>query len=456
MKKKITALLLAVILLLAMPVTALADFQGETRKSVVVVNTCLDLDAGIYSFGWGTGFFVGVPGEDPTYLVTNHHVIDSFLNNGAGELVEVKTTEGSMKGRSKIRVYYDSKDYEEAYPVAYDSAKDVAVLKLAAPTSKRQPLTLCSPVDDMVGSDVYAVGYPGLSENIFADSTTSWGASDASVTSGSFSRLLTTSGTGQVNIQIDCVIRHGNSGGPLVNSDGAALGITTWSVNDGDDAEVYYAVSIDEVIPYLKQYDVPYTMSNEAPAPVDPSAGSSGTNSDVEPQPQPQPQSMPTAAWIGIGAAVVAVAAVVLVLILRKKPQGDASQPPAPAQGGAVPSVPVPAPAPMPAKGTPMVRSLSQQHGGARIPLTGQILIGTSQTECTITFRAGTPGVSRRHCTLAWDAATGDFIVTDLGSSFGTFLENKQKLAQGVPYRLRPGDRFYLGDPANLLSVVME
>ena len=69
----------------------------------------------------------------------------------------------------------------------------------------------------MVGSTIYAVGYPGLAENVFADATTTWGPSDVSVTSGSISRLLTTSGTGQMRLQIDCVIRHGNSGGPLVN-----------------------------------------------------------------------------------------------------------------------------------------------------------------------------------------------------------------------------------------------
>ena len=59
-------------------------------------------------------------------------------------------------------------------------------------------------------------------------------------------------------------------------------------------------------------------------------------------------------------------------------------------------------------------------------------------------------------CSISFDAATGDFILTDLGSSFGTFLENRQKLAQGVPTRLRPGDRFYLGSPENLMSTGLE
>ena len=260
MKKRIVSLALTVILLLAVPLTASADFDPETRNSVVVVETCLELDAGTVSFGWGTGFFVGEEGQDPMYLITNHHVIEPFLESGEGELVQAETTEGVLTGRSKIRVFYDSDDFEEAYPVAYDEIKDLAVLKLGAATSKRTPLPLCSPTDNMVGSTIYAVGYPGLAENVFADATTTWGPSDVSVTSGSISRLLTTSGTGQMRLQIDCVIRHGNSGGPLVNEDGQVLGIAVSSVSDEEDSSMYYGVNIDEVIPYLKQYDVPYVL----------------------------------------------------------------------------------------------------------------------------------------------------------------------------------------------------
>ena len=82
MKKRIVSLALTVILLLAVPLTASADFDPETRNSVVVVETCLELDAGTVSFGWGTGFFVGEEGQDPMYLITNHHVIEPFLESG--------------------------------------------------------------------------------------------------------------------------------------------------------------------------------------------------------------------------------------------------------------------------------------------------------------------------------------------------------------------------------------
>lgn len=457
MKKRIVSLALTVILLLAVPLTASADFDPETRNSVVVVETCLELDAGTVSFGWGTGFFVGEEGQDPMYLITNHHVIEPFLESGEGELVQAETTEGVLTGRSKIRVFYDSDDFEEAYPVAYDEIKDLAVLKLGAATSKRTPLPLCSPTDNMVGSTIYAVGYPGLAENVFADATTTWGPSDVSVTSGSISRLLTTSGTGQMRLQIDCVIRHGNSGGPLVNEDGQVLGIAVSSVSDEEDSSMYYGVNIDEVIPYLKQYDVPYvlqeagaTQSSSETSLAEGTAPARDTivvPESTEEDPKESSGGVPAAVWVVIGVAVAAVAGVVIFLLLQK-----GKKTPAQVQ----PVQPAPAPAPAPQK-VPVLRSLAQQHNGVRIPIQGrQILIGTSQGECQVVFRAGTPGVSRRHCSISFDAATGDFILTDLGSSFGTFLENRQKLAQGVPTRLRPGDRFYLGSPENLMSTGLE
>lgn len=457
MKKRIVSLALTVILLLAVPLTASADFDPETRNSVVVVETCLELDAGTVSFGWGTGFFVGEEGQDPMYLITNHHVIEPFLESGEGELVQAETTEGVLTGRSKIRVFYDSDDFEEAYPVAYDEIKDLAVLKLGAATSKRTPLPLCSPTDNMVGSTIYAVGYPGLAENVFADATTTWGPSDVSVTSGSISRLLTTSGTGQMRLQIDCVIRHGNSGGPLVNEDGQVLGIAVSSVSDEEDSSMYYGVNIDEVIPYLKQYDVPYvlqeagaTQSSSETSLAEGTAPAGDTivvPESTEEDPKESSGGVPAAVWVVIGVAVAAVAGVVIFLLLQK-----GKKTPAQVQ----PVQPAPAPAPAPQK-VPVLRSLAQQHNGVRIPIQGrQILIGTSQGDCQVVFRSGTPGVSRRHCSISWDAATGDFILTDLGSSFGTFLENRQKLAQGVPTRLRPGDRFYLGSPEDLLSTGLE
>ena len=140
---------------------------------------------------------------------------------------------------------------------------------------------------------------------------------------------------------------------------------------------------------------------------------------------------------------VAAAVAVVLVLMNSKKKKGQA----APVQQSPVPHAPV-------KQG--YVRSLSPQHRGSRIPVRSQgILLGRSQ-ECAVVYQSSTPGVSGRHASLSFDAASGDFILTDLQSSYGTFLRSGQRLTPNMAYRIRSGDQFYLGEAGNLLQVDVE
>ena len=138
--------------------------------------------------------------------------------------------------------------------------------------------------------------------------------------------------------------------------------------------------------------------------------------------------------------AVLAIAAVAVVLVLKGKKKGQ------PASA---------APSPIPAQGyapqrRPVVYSVSPIHGGMKISAErGPVVIGRDPASCQIAFRDGTPGVSRRHCQIAWDMARGEFVLTDLNSSYGTFLLNGQRLNPGTPFYLKPGDGFYAGDRAN-------
>jgi len=412
MKKRVIALAVVFLLLIQVSFPVYAAFSTEIRDSVAVVYTCLDFDAGEHSFGWGTGFFVGALDEPPTYLVTNYHVVDNYVDYGKGELISGTFDGVEVTGRSKIRVYFDSEDYEEAYLVDADASKDIAILKMADATEKRRALPLLSPTDDMVGSTVYAIGYPGLAENIFSASTTKWGVSDASVTSGVFSRIFNTQGTGVRNIQSDIDFKSGNSGGPLVNDDGAVIGVTTWGVsNEGE--QINYATSIDEAIFLLQKNGIYFEFANSGPSPV---------------------------LIAVIVALIVVIIAVIVFLIVylnkskKKQPNGGKGR-----KGG-----------------TPSVRSFASQHQGMRVPVQGQLMIGRNPADCALVFREGTPGISGRHCTVSFDAATGDFIVTDLRSTYGTFMKNGQKLTPGVAYRMKPGDCFYLGEAANMMCVEME
>lgn len=54
---------------------------------------------------------------------------------------------------------------------------------------------------------------------------------------------------------------------------------------------------------------------------------------------------------------------------------------------------------------------------------------------------------------MVWDGRTGEFLLTDLKSTYGTFLATGQKLTPGVACRLKAGDTFYLGEQSNALRV---
>lgn len=420
MKRKLTALCLALVLLLALPVSVSAAVSPEVRNSVVVVRSCMALETSqVISFGWGTGFFV-----NDQYLVTNFHVISDFVEYGSGELVPLRFDDMMVRGRAKIRIHFDSADYVEAFVVGYDEIKDIAVLRLDNATTKRNALKLKEPTEDMVGSTIYAIGYPGLAEDILADSTTSWGENDSTVTSGTISRLFTQSGTGQRNVQIDCDIKHGNSGGPVVDESGAVIGVATWGISNPEQESMHYAVNVTEVIPLLNQYNVTYTIADAADSAVD---GATLSNAGL------------TYALIA-GAVVIIAGVAAAILLLRRKKKPSA------------PIVPV---TPAPVK-RPSIRSYSKANYGVRVQLSGQpVMIGRG-SGCAMRFPQNTPGVSGSHCTVQWDEAASDFIVTDLNSSYGTFLMTGQKMAANVPYRLRAGDKFYLADQNHVIGLELE
>ncbi len=406
----ITCLLLLALCLLT-PVFALA-FDQAVLDSVVLVATGVPNSAGELEYGWGTGFFVGKENENPQYLITNCHVVRDFIISGGG------------RGQGTLQVLFDKQTSEEAYIVDYDDEKDIALLKLQEPTSMRKPLQLREPDNSMVGAEVYAVGYP-LSAEATINSVDSFSSNDATVTGGNISRFSTESGTGRQLIQTDASISGGNSGGPLVDKNGAVIGINT--LGSKLDANLFYAVSISEVLPLLKNNNISYEMY---PA-----------NNN--------------ALYIYIAAAAAAVVILTVTIIaVTSKNKKKAVLVAAGAQAGAAPAFqPNASAAPMPQL-SPFVRSMAAQHGGMSVRLSGQPLtIGRDVSACRIVFKEGTPGVSSKHCQLYYSERDSAFILTDLNSSYGTFLSNGQKLTPNVPYTLRQRDSFYLGEQDNTLYV---
>lgn len=451
-KRKYIGLFMCIILLFAICCAGCSNTNSNTsgykeaENGVVVVMEYVALDGVVQkdAAGVGSGFFVGKKGENPQYLITNHHVIAGYLYFGGGQRATYTDEYGvTSPVKSYVRVYYDSKDYVEAYVVGYNEVADVAVLRLEEPTNKRSALQLCSPTADMVGSKVYALGFPGISDNMHVDSVTNWGLKDLTFTSGIISRLMTTSGTGVRNIQLDVTIAGGNSGGPIVNENGAAVGISTRKVvtNEyiGTDSnivlnveEAAYAVNIDEVITLLKLHSVPYEMESES---------------------NEEGMSLNIGIVAGAACAIILLIVIVVIVCLSKnKKKGNTTEFARNNMAATMaPEMLTTAPASQSSHADDSgyrLQGLSGALEGRRFMIRKNtpLTFGRNSEACNVVFPAATAGVSSKHCQVWYEG--GKIWIKDLGSSHGTFLTAGKKLSAGQAIQIKPGERFSLGSDA--------
>ena len=169
----------------------------------------------------GSGFVVSQNG----YVVTNHHVVEGAVGIAV--------------------TMYDGTEYA-ATLIGSDSTNDVAVLKINESVSL-QPVEIGSSEALNVGDQVVAIGNP-LGE---LTSTLTVGYVSAK------ERSVNTDGLSINMIQTDAAINSGNSGGPLFNSKGQVIGITTakysGSSSSGASIEgIGFAIPIDDVMPIIK------------------------------------------------------------------------------------------------------------------------------------------------------------------------------------------------------------
>lgn len=397
MKKRIISIIFALALTLSVfaPAMAANSFNNDVKNSVVYIEVDYYDENGQLAGERGTGFFIGKSGEAPQYIITNYHVI-----------------ENRDRANGQILVAFDQNTVEPAYYVdgKYDGTLDIAVLRLDKPTTLRKPLKLIKPSADLVGSNVYAVGYPVISDLI--GSYSRFGTDDVTVTSGTLSRISTDAYSGARFVQHDATISGGNSGGPLVTPEGYVLGVNTYST----DSSTYFSLSTEEIIDLLSSNNIKYTMANEIN-------------------------------WMLIGiiaAAAVVIILIVVVIVLAVRKKSTKINPPV---------MPVAPEAPAPSR---YVHSCAPQHGGRRIKINSMPVLIGRDASCDLAFDRSTPGVSKRHCQVVFDAQSNVFVLTDLNSSYGTFLANGTRLTPNMPYRLQSGDSFYLGSADNTLRLETE
>lgn len=426
MKKRIFAwTILIALLTVLLTGTAFASNSGgkaaaESRSGVVRV-VALGPD-GYYSLG--SGFGVGEAGKETDTFVTNQHVVYGTYQLEDGTIMDLPAVAVWILKNSNAWNPATGLDTTQCIPceilyVEESGYPDIAILKTAEPVAGRMALPLLDDESKLeVGDTVYSLGYPGSSDyteqSIYGEKWVA-GVEDVTVTSGVVSRFTTSATFGNTRlIQHDAKINHGNSGGPLINADGAVVGINTYgfgqNVSSGDE-QSFASVRISYVMDVLDDLDIEYDVY-------------SGSH-----------------AWVAVVIIVVVVlaaAAVVLLVLKKKKPTAkteakNKSQP----QPAAAPASTVAA------DNRPRIQGLSGVFAGQRYTIEPSVRIGRDPSKNDLVYPADTQGISGVHCVLMVD--NGQVWLKDLGSTYGTYLANGQRLAANEAVKLSIGDRFWLG-----------
>jgi S1-C subfamily serine protease len=141
--------------------------------------------------GQGSGFII----DNQGHILTNYHVIDN-----------AQTVEVTLWNKKKFK----------ATRIGVDPVHDIALLQITG-AQNLQPATLADSTHLLVGQRVYAIGNPfGFS-----------GTMTRGMISAIRSVLLPSGNRIEDAIQTDASVNPGNSGGPLLNSHGDVIGITT-------------------------------------------------------------------------------------------------------------------------------------------------------------------------------------------------------------------------------------
>jgi serine protease Do len=159
--------------------------------------------------GMGSGFLI----SDEGYILTNHHVV------GGADRIRVRWADGAETTGEVVRS---------------DRRRDVALVKVAA--GRRRPMAI-------------SAGAPALGQTVFAIGTPLDPKLQNTVTRGIVSSSRTVEG--QTFIQSDVAVTHGNSGGPLLDENGAAIGLTVLGLYPAESKSLNLFIPIGDALDVL-------------------------------------------------------------------------------------------------------------------------------------------------------------------------------------------------------------
>jgi len=334
----------------------------------------------------GSGFIVNSSG----IVVTNNHVVARHQSD-----------------LSPVRIMLlEGRDFLDADIIKTDPRRDLAILRIRG-AGRFTGIPLAAQSDVVSGEQVWALGFPGIAEEGMRQ--------DAQlvikITGGVISAVVTNrDGVGA--IQTDAEIFRGNSGGPLVNRNGALIGVNAWELSkfsprEGMLEKANYAVSVAEVRSFLDENAIDYT------------GGSIWSGWRL---------------WAVLGLAAALCAAGLAVFLRGAKRRAAPRK-----------NTPDPAFQPAPSGGARLVVRQGERLGSHFELSPGVYDIGRDRKQTQITFNS--PKISRRHARITYSGGE-HIILEDLHSTNGVFANGKRISGQ---VRIGGGEEFSLaGDEVRL------
>lgn len=201
----------------------------------------------------GSGFLISDSADGAQYVITCNHVVTPTADYAAYACGVL----GVDRLNTKIEVVIQRDLVQSATLVQASEEADFAILKLDAPIYEKKPMKL-NPDGPSLTEDVYAMGYPAAVQEI--QDYVYYSEDDVVVTKGSVSMCEMTTG-GVPYVQHSATITEGNSGGPLLDSDGNVVGLNTF-VRTVDTGTYYYSLCIKEVTSALDQLGIGYLTAD--------------------------------------------------------------------------------------------------------------------------------------------------------------------------------------------------
>lgn len=207
--------------------TGIADAVEKVYDSVVTIETYKKEK--LYATGTG---FVYKNEDGKGYILTNNHVIESG---------------------DSVRVVFTNNSSVEAKVVGSDKYADIAVLTV----DSKHVLSVAALGNNSasrIGDTVFAVGAP------IDSSAYSWTVTRG-ILSGKDRMVEVSLSNSSVSdwvmsvLQTDAAINSGNSGGPLSNSNGEVIGITSMKLASSQIEGMGFAIPIEDALWYAEKFE---------------------------------------------------------------------------------------------------------------------------------------------------------------------------------------------------------